>query len=334
MTIHWYPGHMHKAQKDMLELLPQVDLLIEILDARIPHSSENPAIARLRGDTPCIKVFSKSDLADPDVTALWQAQFEQQRHVATFPTRSDQPEAIKQLLGLCRAMFPQRDTSRNPIHAMVVGIPNVGKSTLINILSGRTIARTGDEPAITKSQQRIDLDSGLTLFDTPGILWPKVENPASSYRLAATGAIRDTAMEYDDVGFFVAEYLLRSYPERLKERFKLEALPDTEDAFLELAAVRRGAVASGGKPNMHKICELLIKEFRSGKLGRISLETPAMIAQEQIAIDQAAARKAADKAERKQRFKQGSQSMDMQERRTERADTLAVKKPGPRRHGS
>jgi ribosome biogenesis GTPase A len=327
MTIHWYPGHMHKAQKDMLELLPQVDLLIEILDARIPHSSENPAIARLRGDTPCIKVFSKSDLADPEVTALWQAHFEQQRHVATFPTRSDQPEAIKQLLGLCRAMFPQRDTGKNPIHAMVVGIPNVGKSTLINILSGRIIARTGDEPAITKSQQRIDLGSGLTLFDTPGILWPKVENPASSYRLAATGAIRDTAMEYDDVGYFAAEYLLRSYPELLKERYKLDTLPDTEEALLESAAIKRGAVASGGKVNLHKICELLIKEFRSGKLGRISLETPAMIAQEQITMDEAAARKAADKAERKLRFKQGSQSMGKQDRRAERTDMRAVKKP-------
>ena len=308
MAIHWYPGHMHKARKDMLELLPKVDLLIEILDARIPHSSENPAIASLRGDTPCIKVLSKSDLADPKVTAAWQAQFEQQRQVATFPTRSDQPEAIKQLLGLCRALFPQRDTSKNPIHAMVVGIPNVGKSTLINILSGRTIARTGDEPAITKSQQRIDLGGGLTLFDTPGILWPKVENPLASYRLAATGAIRDTAMEYDDVGFFLAEYLLKSYPDLLKERFKLDVMPDTEDAFLQMAGVKRGAVASGGKVNLHKICELLVKEFRSGKLGRISLETPAMMAQEQIGIDQAAAQRAGDKAVRKQRFKEGLQA--------------------------
>jgi len=210
------------------------------------------------------------------------------------------------LLGLCRAMFPQRDIGKNPIHAMVVGIPNVGKSTLINILSGRTIARTGDEPAITKSQQRIDLGGGLTLFDTPGILWPKVENPLGSYRLAATGAIRDTAMEYDDVGFFLAEYLLKSYPDLLKERFKLDVIPDTEDAFLQMAGVKRGAVASGGKVNLHKICELLIKEFRSGKLGRISLETPAMIAQERIEIDQAAAQRASGKAERLQRFKEGA----------------------------
>jgi ribosome biogenesis GTPase A len=319
MAIHWYPGHMHKARKDMLELLPKVDLLIEILDARIPHSSENPAIARLRGDTPCIKVMSKSDLADPAETAAWQAQFEQQRQVTTFPTRSDQPEVSKQLLGLCRALFPQRDSGKNPIHAMVVGIPNVGKSTLINILSGRTIARTGDEPAITKSQQRIDLGGGLTLFDTPGILWPKVENPLASYRLAATGAIRDTAMGYEDVGFFVAEVLLRSYPDLLKERFKLDVVPDTEEAFLQMAGVKRGAVASGGKVNLHKICELLIKELRSGKLGRISLETPAMIAQEQIGIDQAAAQRATGKAERLQRFKEGAQSAGKKLRNKPRA---------------
>lgn len=327
MTIHWYPGHMHKAQKDMIELLPQVDLLIEILDARIPYSSENPAIARLRGDTPCIKVLSKSDLADPAVTALWQARFEQQRNVKTFPTRSDQPAGIKAVLGLCRDMVPHRDANKNQIHAMVVGIPNVGKSTLINILAGRKIAKTGDEPAVTKSQQRIDLGNDIILFDTPGILWPKVENPASSYRLAVTGAIRDTAMEYDDVGHFAAEYLLRHYPDLLVERFKLDALPRDEEAFLQAAAIKRGAIGSGGKFNRHKISELLVKEFRSGILGRISLETPAMIDQEQLAMDQAAEWKAAEKAERKQRFKEGSGSLGKKERKEVRTDERAAKKP-------
>ena len=329
MTIHWYPGHMHKAQKDMIELLPQVDLLIEILDARIPSSSENPAIARLRGETPCIKVLSKSDLADPAVTALWQARFEQQRNVKTFPTRSDQPAGIKALIGLCRGMVPQRDVNKNQIHAMVVGIPNVGKSTLINILAGRAIARTGDEPAVTKSQQRIDLGNGIILFDTPGILWPKVENPASSYRLAVTGAIRDTAMEYDDVGHFAAEYLLRHYPDLLVERFKLDALPRDEEAFLQAAALKRGAIGAGGKFNRHKISELLVKEFRSGILGRISLETPDMIEQEKIELDKAAARQAEDKAARKQRFKEGSGSLGKNERKEVRADERAAKKPKP-----
>jgi len=320
---------MHKAQKDMIELLPQVDLLIEILDARIPYSSENPAIARLRGDTPCIKVLSKSDLADPAVTALWQVRFEEQRNVKTFPTRSDQPTGIKALLGLCRAMFPARDPGKKQIHAMVVGIPNVGKSTLINILAGRTIAKTGNEPAVTKSQQRIDLGNDITLFDTPGILWPKVESTASSYRLAVTGAIRDTAMEYDDVAHFAAEFLLRHYPALLMERFKLDALPRDEEAFLQAAALKRGAISPGGKFNRHKISELLVKEFRSGILGRISLETPVMIAQEQIGLDQAAARQAADKAARKQRFKEGSLSPDKKERKEQRTDKQATKVPKP-----
>lgn len=327
MTIHWYPGHMHKAQKDMIELLPQVDLLIEILDARIPYSSENPAIARLRGDTPCIKVLSKSDLADPAVTALWQARFEEQRNVKTFPTRSDQPAGIKALVGLCRAMVPQREANKNSIHAMVVGIPNVGKSTLINTLAGRKIAKTGDEPAVTKSQQRIDLGNGIILFDTPGILWPKVESADSSYRLAVTGAIRDTAMEYDDVGHFAAEFLLRHYPDLLMERFKLDALPRDEEAFLQAAAIKRGAISAGGKFNRHKISELLIKEFRSGIIGRISLETPDMIAAERIVLDQAAARQAEDKAARKQRFKEGSGSLGKKERKEVRVDERAARKP-------
>ncbi|MBL0163641.1 MAG: ribosome biogenesis GTPase YlqF [Xanthomonadales bacterium] len=327
MTIHWYPGHMHKAQKDMIELLPQVDLLIEILDARIPYSSENPAIARLRGDTPCIKVLSKSDLADPAVTALWQARFEEQRNVKTFPTRSDQAEGIKALVGLCRAMVPQREANKNPIHAMVVGIPNVGKSTLINTLAGRKIAKTGDEPAVTKSQQRIDLGNGIILFDTPGILWPKVESADSSYRLAVTGAIRDTAMEYDDVGHFAAEFLLRHYPDLLMERFKLDALPRDEEAFLQAAAIKRGAIGAGGKFNRHKISELLVKEFRSGIIGRISLETPDMIAAERIVLDQAAARQAEDKAARKQRFKEGSGSLGKKERKEVRVDERAARKP-------
>ncbi|HPN78650.1 YlqF/YawG family GTPase, partial [Dokdonella sp.] len=247
----------------------------------------------------------------------------------TFPTRSDQPAGIKALLGLCRAMFPARDPGKKQIHAMVVGIPNVGKSTLINILAGRTIAKTGNEPAVTKSQQRIDLGNDITLFDTPGILWPKVESTASSYRLAVTGAIRDTAMEYDDVAHFAAEFLLRHYPALLMERFKLDALPRDEEAFLQAAALKRGAISPGGKFNRHKISELLVKEFRSGILGRISLETPVMIAQEQIGLDQAAARQAADKAARKQRFKEGSLSPDKKERKEQRTDKQATKVPKP-----
>jgi ribosome biogenesis GTPase A len=306
MSIHWYPGHMHKAQKEIREILPKVDLLIEVLDARIPYSSENPAIAQMRGDKPCIKVLSKSDLADPDITARWQVYLEQERGVKTFTTTTDEPSKMKQLLELCRKMLPEKDASVKNINTMIVGIPNVGKSTLINILAQRIVAKTGNEPAVTKTQQRINLGSGIALFDTPGILWPKVENPNSGYRLAATGAIKDTAMEYDDVGFFAADYLIKAYPELIKERFKLEIVPATEIEFLELAAAQRGALRAGGRVNLHKICEVLINELRSGKLGRITLETPEMIEKEEADMALAVIKKAADKADRKQRFKTGS----------------------------
>jgi ribosome biogenesis GTPase A len=326
MAIQWYPGHMHKAQKDIKELLPQVDLLIEILDARIPYSSENPAIAKLRGDKPCIKVLSKSDLADPAVTALWQAHFEKERGVKSFTTTTEEPAKIKQLIELCRKMFPAKDASLKTINTMIVGIPNVGKSTIINTLADRIIAKTGNEPAVTKSQQRINLGSGIVLFDTPGILWPKIENPNSSYRLAVTGAIKSTAMEYDDVGFYAAEYLIKAYPELLKARFQLDSIPDTELAFLEVAALRRGALSAGGRINLHKICELLINELRAGTVGRISLETPEMIAREEIVIAEALAKKEADNAERKRRFKQGSRPDGSERQSADNSDKPQAKK--------
>ncbi len=234
MAVHWYPGHMHKAQKEIKEALPQVDVLIEVLDARIPYSSENPMIAQLRGDKPCIKVLSKTDLADPEVTVAWQEFLERERAVKTFTSTTEEPAKMKQILELCRKMLPEKDASVKPIHTMIVGIPNVGKSTLINILAERVIAKTGNEAAVTKTQQRINLGNGITLFDTPGILWPKLENPNSGYRLASTGAIKDTAMEYDDVGFFAADYLIRAYPELLKTRFELEHIPNTEIEFWNL----------------------------------------------------------------------------------------------------
>lgn len=318
MAVHWYPGHMHKAQKEIKEVLPQVDLLIEVIDARIPYSSENPMIAQLRGDKPCIKVLSKTDLADPDVTAAWQEYLERERSVKTFASTTEQPAKMKQIIELCRKMLPEKDASVKTINTMIVGIPNVGKSTLINILADRVIAKTGNEAAVTKNQQRINLGNGITLFDTPGILWPKLENPNSGYRLAATGAIKDTAMEYDDVGFFAADYLIKAYPELLKERFKLKELPDTEIEFLELAAASRGALRAGGRVNLHKICEVLINELRSGQIGRISLETPSMVEQEEQEMAAVAAKKAADKLKRKEGFKTGSLTPDKKDRKEKR----------------
>ncbi len=320
MALQWFPGHMHKALKEIKESLSQVDILIEVLDARIPYSSENPEIAKIRGDKPCLKILNKFDLADPDITRRWQDDLENQRGVFTITTTNSQPAESKQIISLIREHCAGKEASVKSINAMITGIPNVGKSTLINTLADRIIAKTGNEPAVTKSQQRINLGSGIVLYDTPGVLWPKLENPNSIYRLAASGAVKNTAMEFDDVGFFAADYLIKAYPELMKARYKLEELPDTELEFLEAAAKQRGAIMRGGRVNLHKICEVLITELQAGKLGRISLETPEMVTREKVEMAAAAEKKAADKAKRKQRFKDGSLTPDKRDRKEKRTE--------------
>ena len=320
LAVHWFPGHMHKALKEIKDVLNQVDILIEVLDARIPYSSENPEIAKLRGDKPCIKILNKVDLADPDITADWQAYLESQEGVKTFTNSSTNTGKTKQIIELIRSTCAQKDASIKSINAMIMGIPNVGKSTLINILADRVIAKTGNEPAVTKSQQRINLGSGIILLDTPGVLWPKLENPNTGYRLAASGAVKDTAMEYDDVGFFTADYLIKAYPELMQERFKIESVGATDLEFLECIAAKRGALMAGGRVNLHKICEVLINELRSGKLGRITLETPSMLSQEKLEMAEAAAKKIADKNKRKQKFKDGSLTPNKKDRKEKREE--------------
>ncbi len=320
MALQWFPGHMHKALKEIKESLNQVDILIEVLDARIPYSSENPEIAKIRGDKPCIKILNKYDLADPEITARWQESLEKERGVKTITTSSDNPANSKQIMQLIRSICAQKDAQPKAIKAMITGIPNVGKSTLINILADRIIAKTGNEPAVTKSQQRINLGSGIILFDTPGVLWPKLENPNSIYRLASSGAVKNTAMEYDDVGFFAADYLIKAYPDVMKVRYKLDELPDTEIEFLEAAAKQRGAIQAGGRVNLHKICEILLKELQSGKLGRITLETPEMLVLEKEEMAIAEAKKAEAKAKRKQKFKTGSLTPDKKDRKEKREE--------------
>lgn len=299
MLIQWYPGHMHKASKEVKALLPQVDVIIEILDARIPFSSQNPMIAKLRADKPCIKVFSKCDLADPDATQIWQDYLEQEQGVKTLAVNNKQPEKIRQLPDLCKKMMPDKVASGKQITALIMGIPNVGKSTLINIVAGRMIAKTGNEPAITKMQQRIDLGNGIILFDMPGLLWSNVENRNSGYRLATTGAIRDTAIDHDDIAYFVADFLLRHYPDLVKARFQLESLPEKEEDLLKIIGTQRGCLRSGGRVEMDKAAKILLAEYRAGTIGRITLETPAMMKQELTELALIRAEKAAKKLARK-----------------------------------
>jgi len=295
-NINWYPGHMHKASKEMRKIVPQVDLIIEILDARIPFSSENPMITEIRGDKPCIKVLSKSDLADPIVTQQWQDYLEQEKGVKTIALTIEDPEKMHDLLKLCHKVVPTRANGSNRLEAMILGIPNVGKSTLINNLAGRMIAKTGNEPAVTKNQQRIKLDQGIVLLDTPGVLWSKLENKHGGYRLAITGAIKETAVSNDDIAMYAVGYFRKYYPEMLKQRYHLEDLSEDEQLLLEAIGAKRGCLRAGGRVDLERAAKIVLTEFRDITLGRITLETPAMMEKElvemaEIRTEKEAARK-------------------------------------------
>lgn len=303
MAIQWYPGHMHKASKEMKQILSQVDQFIEVLDARIPFSSENPMLAEIRGEKPTIKILNKSDLADPERTAEWQAYLEQQKNVKTIALSASEPERAKDILDLCHKLMPNKSATEKQISAMIVGIPNVGKSTLINTLAGRTIAKTGNEPAVTKMQQRIKLERSIVLFDTPGVLWPNLENPHTGYRLAVTGAIKETAVDNADIAFYGIGYLMKVYPELLTQRYELEQLPSTEIELLESIGAKRGCLRAGGQVDLDRVSKIVLTEFRSAMIGAITLETPAMMEQELVELEKIRAEKKAKKEARKQRRK-------------------------------
>lgn len=317
MNIQWFPGHMHKARVQMAEILPKVDLVIEILDARIPYSSENPMLEELRGRKPCLKVLNKSDLADPELTTQWRNYLEQQRGVRARIVTTEVPQQIRQLSEVCVDMFSDKQGIGKSITAMVCGIPNVGKSTLINILARRKVAKTGNEPAVTKGQQRIKLSNGVVLLDTPGVLWPNLANEKSGYRLAAIGSIKDTAIEYEDIAFFAAGYLLNAYPDRLVDRYGLDPLPSGALELLDAIGKKRGCLNKRGVIDYERVSRILLTELRSGKLGPISLETPEMMEVERIEVaeklKEKEASKARRKAERKARFK--DQRSDKRSRR-------------------
>ncbi len=299
MAINWYPGHMHKAQKEIKEILPQIDVIIEVCDARLPFSSENPMITEIRGDKPLIKILNKSDLADENTTELWLAYLKAQQQVDAIALTTDNPAIAKKIPALIRQMVPNKDQQGKQINAMIMGIPNVGKSTLINTLVGKTKAKVGNEPAVTKGQQRIRLEDGLYLYDTPGMLWPKIVNENSGYRLAVSSAVKDTAYDHDDIAFFAADYLLKYYPDNLVRRYKLELLPSTEIELIEAIGRLRGCVRSGGLVDIHKASSILINEIRDKTLGNISFETPIMIENETEYFEKLQAEKIAERAERK-----------------------------------
>ncbi|ODM30139.1 ribosome biogenesis GTPase YlqF [Marinobacter adhaerens] len=293
MAINWFPGHMHKARKEIKKVMPQMDLIIEVVDARIPFSSENPLVPALRGDTPLIKVLNKRDLADPEITEQWLAWLEKERGVRAITLTHNQRNEALAILKLAEEMTPDHDRQKSALRVMILGIPNVGKSTLINTLAGRPAAKTGNEPAVTRAQQAIKLPNNILLYDTPGFLWPKLSPEACGYRLAVTGAIRSAVLDFEDVAMFEAEYLLEAYPELVKTRYGFEELPKDALALMDGIAEKRRFFGRGGIPDLHKVSEVLLNEFRAGTLGRISLETPEMVEREAREAEAAAAEKAA-----------------------------------------
>lgn len=283
MSIQWFPGHMTKARRELAEAIPKHDVVIEVLDARAPRASENPLLSELRGQKPCLKILAKADLADPELTEAWLAWLERRHEpaaqrrgpaVLAIALGTDRPtEAKKRVPELCQKLAPHR-TGGKIVRAMICGIPNVGKSTLINTLVGRRVAAVGDEPAVTRAQQRVVGASGMSLSDTPGIMWPKIDDESASFRLALLGAIPDSALDYETVALVGARILASRYPERLCERYHLESLPREPTEILEAIGRRRGGLRPGGVVDMHKAADALLHDLRKGALGRVTLESP------------------------------------------------------------
>ena len=292
MQIQWFPGHMHKARVQMKETIPKVDLVIEVLDARIPFSSENPMLAELRGEKPCLKILNKADLADPALTKVWLSHFEKTNGIKARATTTEERGSIRKLSELCVRMVPDKPEGKM-LTTMIAGIPNVGKSTIINILAGKKVAKTGNEPAVTKGQQRINIGNSVSLLDTPGVLWPNVENINSGFRLAVIGSVKETAMDYADVGFFAAGFMLDHYCDRLMERYSLDVVPAGQIEFIEALGRKRGCLGKAGIVDIDRASKIFVTELRSGKLGPLTLETPEMMEQEKVDT----AKRLAEKAE-------------------------------------
>ncbi len=272
---------MAKARRQVTEKLKLIDVVIELVDARVPQSSRNPMVDEITEGKPRLIVLNKADMADPVVTDAWLRALKRD-DIEVVAVDAKHSKGLKQLMSGAEKLMQEkhdrmREKGRNPgpIRALIIGIPNVGKSTLINRLAGRNIAITGDRPGVTKRQQWIKMKGGeMELLDTPGILWPKFEDQMVGYRLAATGAIKDDILNLDDIALYTARELSARYPEQLKERFKIDQLPEDAVELLELIGKKRGLV-SGGYVDFEKASELLLNELRHEKIGRVSLETPA-----------------------------------------------------------
>ena len=276
MAIQWFPGHMTSARKKAAETMEFVDVVIEVLDARLPAASSNPMIEQLRlhRQRPCLKILNKADLADPAATQAWLNFYNRQPGVKAVALSCKKPGDVAKVPGLCQSIAPHRGTPLKPLRMMIMGIPNVGKSTLMNALLKKRVAKVGDEPAVTKNQQRIDLSDRASIVDTPGMMWPKIAYDSDGYMLAASHAIGRNAVIDEEVATFLADLLLARYPALLTQRYKFATEHMDGVDVIEAIANRRGFRIKGGDLDLEKAAITLLTDYRSGTLGRISLETP------------------------------------------------------------
>ena len=280
MNIQWYPGHMTKTRRQIEADLKQVDAVCEIVDARIPISSRNPDIDAICGDKPRLVILNRMDLADPAVTKKW-VEYYRGKGIAALPTDCKSRKGLGDFQPAVRSVLKER-IQRNAakgmskaLRVMVVGIPNVGKSTLINQISGRKGAKAENRPGVTRGKQWVSVDNGLLLLDTPGILWPKFEDPEVGLMLAYTGAVKEDVIDTEELAYRLVKLLHIRYPQSLKDRYGIEAGEDVPGyELLEMAGRKRGFLISGGEINVERMAKVLLDEFRAGKLGRFTLESP------------------------------------------------------------
>ena len=280
MNIQWYPGHMTKTRRQIEADLKQVDAVCEIVDARIPLSSRNPDIDSICGNKPRIIVLNRMDLADPDATKKWM-QFFRQQGMAAVATDCKSRKGINDFQPAVRSVLKEkieRDAAKGmnrPLRVMIVGIPNVGKSTLINQISGRKGAKAENRPGVTRGKQWVTVDNGLLLLDTPGILWPKFEDPNVGMLLAYTGAVKENVIDNEELAYHLMELLWRYYPDTVRQRYKVDMPEDTPGyELLEEAGRKRGFLMARGEINTERMAKVLLDEYRSGKLGHFTLEMP------------------------------------------------------------
>lgn len=280
MSIQWYPGHMTSARKKAAETLAMADVVVEVLDARLPQASSNPMIHELRTfrQRPCLKLLNKADMADPVATKLWLDYFAQQPGVKAVAISCKKAGDVAKIPGLAQKLAPHRCDAVKPLRLMIMGIPNVGKSTLMNALVKKKVAAVGDQPAVTKSQQRIDISSRLTIYDTPGMLWPKIDHPIDGLMLAASHAVGVNAYIDEEVATFLANFLLEAYPALLTARYGFATDGMDGVGVIEAVARKRGCLLKGrgGELDLEKAAAILLTDYRTGAIGRISLETPLL----------------------------------------------------------